>query len=117
MPIFIEMLDFGAMFDFRDFQKGTFLGYHFRSKRLKRRGSSSGSERPCSDPFFHQTIAITLLLDLLVFKTLFLDSRLTYFRFLFLCVLFSTQHFDHQFHNTTVNVEPLNPQIFEKIAP
>ena len=43
MPIFIENLDLGAMFDVWD---------------LQRRGSSSEGERPCRDPAFHEYIVI-----------------------------------------------------------
>ena len=52
MPIFIEKLDLGAIFDFRE--------HRFRQKMVKRRGRDREGERPCRDPAFLETIAINV---------------------------------------------------------
>ena len=63
MPIFIEKLDVGAIFDFRDFQKGTFWIPFSATKAPKEHKSlvpGASRERPCRDTAFHETLAITV---------------------------------------------------------
>ena len=59
MPIFVEKLDLGAIVDFLYFQKGTFWT-PFSANKSQKAGTSNGSERPCGDPAFHETIVITV---------------------------------------------------------
>ena len=69
-------------------------------------------------PTFIGTMVITVPFGPSGFRMAFLGWRLSHFLFLlFLCVLFVIQHLYRFFHNTTVNVKPLSPPIFKKIAP
>ena len=54
-----EKCDFGAIFDFLDFQKGTFWKT-FSCKRSKKGFPGKYADCPGSDPDFHQTIVITV---------------------------------------------------------
>ena len=56
---FYENFGFGAIFDFRDFQKGTSWEI-FSRKRSKKGFPGKYADCPGSDPFFHETIVITV---------------------------------------------------------
>ena len=113
VPIFFGKLDLGAVLDFRDFQKGPFK-HNFRPKRIQRRGSSRYSERPCRDPAFHETRVITVPLGPTGFQKVVSWIEVGPFCFfLFFCVLLLPNLFIIIWGNTTVNVKPLNPLIFE----
>ena len=88
VPIFIEKIDCGAIFNFRDFQKGTFWR-PFSANRLQRRGRASYSERPCRDTAFHETKLITCRWDLLFLNGRFGVRQWPIFVFVLpFCVLF-----------------------------
>ena len=59
MLTFYEKLDFGAMFDFQVFQKGTF-STPFSTTKAPKSPSVSRAGPPCRDPAFHETIIITV---------------------------------------------------------
>ena len=56
---FYEQFDFGTIFDFKDFQKGT-SSDTFSSKRSKKTFLGKYAACPGSDPAFHETIVITV---------------------------------------------------------
>ena len=56
---FYEKLDFGAIFDFQDFQKGTFRTPSSATKAAKS-PSVSWEGHPCRDPAFQATIVTTV---------------------------------------------------------
>jgi hypothetical protein len=68
---FYEKLDFGAIVDFLDFQKGSCL-ITFFVKKLNLATLLSWAGRPCRDPAFHETIVITVPLGPSVFKNVIL---------------------------------------------
>ena len=67
MLSFYEKFDFGAIFDFQDFQKGTFWT-PFSATKAPKSPSVSRAGRPCRDPAFHGTIVITVPLGPSVFE-------------------------------------------------
>ena len=118
MPILIEKFDLGAIFDFLDFQKGTF-GTSFSVQKPSFVTRRVQGKRPCRDPVFHETTIMTVPLGPTVFKRSFVCPRLNHFRLVsvFLCPICYPTFLSPIVHNTTVNVQPLNPPLFEKTAP
>ena len=62
-----EKLHFGAILDFRDFQKGSRL-MTFLIKKLNLATLLSWARCSCRDPAFHETMVITVPLGPRVFK-------------------------------------------------
>ena len=57
MPNFYKQLVWGALYDFLDFQKGTF-GDHCRQQRLPKWSAPNSPGPPWTDPGFHETKVI-----------------------------------------------------------
>ena len=72
---FYEKLDLGAIFDFKDFQKGTSWDT-FSRKRSKKVFPRKYADCPKSDPAFHETIVITLPLGPSVFFNIILSMEI-----------------------------------------
>ena len=64
-----EKVDFGAILDFLDFQKGSRSMSSF-IKKLSLATLLSRSGRPCRDPAFHEIMVITVPLGPSVFKNI-----------------------------------------------
>ena len=75
---FCEKLDFGAIFDFHDFQKGTFWT-PFSATKAPKSLTVSWAGRPCRDPVFHGTIVILVPLGPSVFKNIIFSMMIGYF--------------------------------------
>ena len=75
MPNFYKKLDFGAIFDFHGFQKGT-LWTTFSPKQAPKPSTPNDRERPCRDPAFHETIVITVPLGPSVFKNIIFSMKI-----------------------------------------
>ena len=73
-----EKLDFGAIFDFRDFQKGT-SWETFSRKRSIKGFAGKYADCPGSDTAFHETIVITVPLGPTGFDRDWLIFNLFYF--------------------------------------
>ena len=75
---FYEKFDFGAIFDFLDFQKGT-IWTPFSATKAPTNPNVSWAGRPCRDPAFHETIVILVPLGPSVFKNTIVSIEFGYF--------------------------------------
>ena len=87
MPIFVGKFDLGALFDCREFSKGTFWTPSSAKKLPAITGKISG-RRTCRDPAFHEPMVIVVPLGPTGFQKLVLGLKIEPFSFF--CVLFVT---------------------------
>ena len=90
----------------------------FRPSRRQKTSPPNDSASPCRDPAFHETNVITVPLGPTGFWKVVSGLKIDPFSFfsVFLWSVFYTTFLSPFFHDTTVNVKPLSPPIFEKIA-
>jgi hypothetical protein len=110
-------LVFGAIFDFHAFPKGTFWTT-FSPKQAPKTESPELLGPSFSRPCFSRTRVILVPLGPSVFKNIIFPMMIGYFSVFsaFRCAMFYVI-FITFVEKTSVNAQPLSPQIFMKIAP